>query len=68
MRDFEDLATADLQQQFARCEGEHSDIIRAALLSGDTGQLQREIAEDITEKRLLLAMIQAREIVQARAA
>jgi hypothetical protein len=68
MRDFEDLANADLQQQFARCEGEHSDIIRAALLSGDTGQLQREIVEDIAEKQRLLAMIRAREMVRARAA
>jgi hypothetical protein len=68
LRDFEDLASADLQHQFARCEGEHSDIIRAALLSGDTGQLQREIVEDIAEKQRLLAMIQAREMVRARAA
>lgn len=68
LRDLETLATADVPTQIAKCEGEHSDIIRAAFLGGDTARLKREIAEDIAEKRLLLAMIQAREAEAARAA
>jgi hypothetical protein len=62
LRDLEALATADVPTQIAKCEGEHSDIIRAAFLGGDTARLKREIAEDIAEKRLLLAMIEAREV------
>ncbi len=68
MRDFEDLALGDWRAQIARCEGEHSDIIRAALLDGCNERLKSEIKEDIAEKRRLLAMLEARETHLARAA
>lgn len=65
--ELEDLATGDWRTQIARCEGEHSDIIRVAFLNGTAADLKREIAEDIAEKRRLLAIIAAQEAREAAA-
>jgi hypothetical protein len=56
-----EISTSAWYEQVARCEKEHSEGIRAAILSRDTAAIRKEIAEDIAEKRALLEMLQTRE-------
>ncbi|MDQ1610310.1 MAG: hypothetical protein QOG00_241 [Pyrinomonadaceae bacterium] len=67
LRDLEALAMADVPTQVARCNDEHADVIRAAILGDDSERLEREIAEAIAEKRMLLAMIKARRVMATAA-
>jgi hypothetical protein len=65
LRDFEAHASADVPTQIARCNDEHSDIVRAAITGSDPDSIEREIVEDIASKQLLLAMIRARRVAAA---
>lgn len=67
LRAEDDLSASDLDAQLERCEGEHSDIIKC-VFRHDYSQIKREIAEDIAAKRRLLAMYEAREQAEAKAA
>ncbi|HEV2704943.1 MAG TPA: hypothetical protein VGV59_03405 [Pyrinomonadaceae bacterium] len=50
----------DWYEQLARCEEEHCQAIKAAILNRDMAAIRRELAEDIAAKRRLLAMHEAR--------
>jgi hypothetical protein len=65
LRDLEALASADVSTQIARCNDEHSDIVRAAIIGSDHDSFEREIVEDIASKQLLLAIIRARRAAEA---
>jgi hypothetical protein len=44
-------------EQLARCEREHSEAIQAAILCHDERAIRAEIADEIRELRVLLAML-----------
>jgi hypothetical protein len=64
LRDLEAHASADVPTQIARCNDEHSDIVRAAITGCDPVSIEREIVEAIASKQLLLAMIRARKTAE----
>jgi hypothetical protein len=55
-------------EQVARCEQEHSEALRAAILAGDSIALRSEVADVIREYRSLLAMIENEPLAVGRAA
>ena len=59
LRDADDVSATDYDRQLARCEGEHSDIIRARINGEDVTVLIQETIEAIVEKRRLVAMLVA---------
>lgn len=61
LREESEVLDADYAFQLARCEGEHSDVIRAALRGEDSAHIRKEVLESIAANRRLLAVINALE-------
>lgn len=58
---FGDVTDQEWFEQVAECEREHSEGIRAAILSRDPSAIRTQITEDIVAKRRLLVMLRGRE-------
>lgn len=55
-------------EQVAKCEQEHSEALRAAILAGDQAAIRSEVSDAIREYRQLLAMIERVPPAAGRAA
>jgi hypothetical protein len=60
LRERDSLVSLDWYEQVARCEEEHAQALKAAILARDSHLISKELAEDIAAKRQLLAMAEAR--------
>lgn len=61
LREESEVLDADYAFQLARCEGEHSDVIRAALRGENPAHIRKEVLESIAANRRLLAVLNALE-------
>lgn len=57
LREEPEASDADYGSQLARCESEHSELIRAALLGEDPERIRKHVLESIAAHRRLLAVL-----------